>query len=202
MTPPVPGASGSAGIPDLSPCLLLNPAPGPSPYSRSGRWPTDRIAKAPVKIPAVCRRNRRSLEAVVIVTFLAMTRFAAGEQLPLKIYTTVDGLPSDRIRSILLDSRGFLWLGTEDGVSRFDGYGFTNLTTSERVTAKAAGAYATADPSGNGEGQTFICFANVTTDASCNATFGPLVFAVPPGQAIFTDGDQSREQHVRVRDGL
>lgn len=44
----------------------------------------------------------------------------------------------------------------------------------------------TADPSGNGEGRTFIGFANVTTDATCNASFGPLVFPVPPGQTIFT----------------
>ncbi len=43
-----------------------------------------------------------------------------------------------------------------------------------------------ADPSGNGEGQTFLGFANVTTDSACNASFGPLVFAVPPGQANFT----------------
>ncbi|MEO8431422.1 MAG: CSLREA domain-containing protein [Acidobacteriota bacterium] len=40
--------------------------------------------------------------------------------------------------------------------------------------------------SGNGEGKTFLGFAAVTTDASCNATFGPVVFAVPAGQAIFT----------------
>ncbi len=43
-----------------------------------------------------------------------------------------------------------------------------------------------ADPSGNGEGQTFLGFTNVTTDALCNANFGPLVFAVPPGQPIFS----------------
>jgi CSLREA domain-containing protein len=43
-----------------------------------------------------------------------------------------------------------------------------------------------AHPSGNGEGKTFIGFANVTTDGSCNASFGPLVFAVPPGQTIFS----------------
>jgi CSLREA domain-containing protein len=44
----------------------------------------------------------------------------------------------------------------------------------------------TADPSGNGEGQTFIGFANVTTDGTCNASFGPLVFTVPLGQTIFS----------------
>jgi CSLREA domain-containing protein len=43
-----------------------------------------------------------------------------------------------------------------------------------------------AHSSGNGEGKTFIGFANVTTDGTCNASFGPLVFAVPPGETIFT----------------
>jgi CSLREA domain-containing protein len=44
----------------------------------------------------------------------------------------------------------------------------------------------TANLSGNGEGQTFIGFANVTTNGTCNASFGPLVFAVPPGQTVFS----------------
>ncbi len=42
------------------------------------------------------------------------------------------------------------------------------------------------DPSGNGEGQTFLGFADVMTDPTCDVTFGPLTFAVPPGQTIFT----------------
>lgn len=45
---------------------------------------------------------------------------------------------------------------------------------------------AVCDAAGNGQGQTFIGTTNVTTDAGCNATFGPLVFPVSPGQAIFT----------------
>lgn len=45
---------------------------------------------------------------------------------------------------------------------------------------------ATADPSGHGEGQMFLGFANVTTNASCNVSFGPFTFAVPPGQTIFS----------------
>ncbi len=55
----------------------------------------------------------------------------AAEQLPLKSYTTVDGLPSDRVNCILRDSHGFLWFGTWDGISRFDGYGFENLTAAD-----------------------------------------------------------------------
>lgn len=39
---------------------------------------------------------------------------------------------------------------------------------------------------GYGQGQTFIGFTNVITDGSGNATFGPLVFAVPAGQALLT----------------
>lgn len=63
---------------------------------------------------------------------LAMSvRSACAEQLPLKIYTATSGLASDRIRCILSDSHGFLWFGTEDGISRFDGYGFTTDTLSD-----------------------------------------------------------------------
>ncbi len=47
-------------------------------------------------------------------------------------------------------------------------------------------ANAACDPTNNGEGQTYLGFTSVTTDVSCNASFGPLVFAAPPGQTIFT----------------
>jgi ligand-binding sensor domain-containing protein len=72
---------------------------------------------------------RESLLFSVLLPF--SIRPAPAEQLPLKIYTTADGLSSDRIHCILSDSHGFLWFGTEDGISRFDGYGFVNLTGRE-----------------------------------------------------------------------
>jgi hypothetical protein len=40
------------------------------------------------------------------------------------------------------------------------------------------------DPSGFGEGQTFLGSTTVTTDGSCSASFGPLSFPVPPGQLL------------------
>ncbi len=37
-----------------------------------------------------------------------------------------NGLPDDRIRTIFQDHKGFLWIGTMNGVSRYDGYTFKN----------------------------------------------------------------------------
>jgi ligand-binding sensor domain-containing protein/two-component sensor histidine kinase len=50
---------------------------------------------------------------------------ANSEQLPIRTYTTADGLAYDVVRRIVRDSRGFLWFCTAAGLSRFDGHGFT-----------------------------------------------------------------------------
>lgn len=39
-------------------------------------------------------------------------------------YKTEDGLSNDIVMSITQDSEGYMWFGTEDGLSRFDGYNF------------------------------------------------------------------------------
>ena len=54
-----------------------------------------------------------------------------AERLSVKVYTTADGLVSNRISRIIRDSRGFLWICTEEGLSKFDGYTFTNYTTEQ-----------------------------------------------------------------------
>ena len=47
-----------------------------------------------------------------------------AERLPLKSYSTHDGLPHNQVNRIVRDSRGFVWFCTADGLSRFDGYAF------------------------------------------------------------------------------
>ena len=42
-----------------------------------------------------------------------------------KTYTTKDGLSSDHVLSIHKDARGFMWIGTANGLNRFDGQEFT-----------------------------------------------------------------------------
>ncbi|MEJ2750388.1 MAG: two-component regulator propeller domain-containing protein, partial [Anaerolineae bacterium] len=39
--------------------------------------------------------------------------------------TTSDGLASAHVEVIFQDSRGFMWIGTRDGLNRYDGYHFT-----------------------------------------------------------------------------
>lgn len=52
------------------------------------------------------------------------------------------------------------------------------------------------DPLGNGEGQTFLGAATVTTDASCNASFGPLRFPFPSGQTTFSATATDRQNNT------
>src|SRR5271156_1756272 len=49
-----------------------------------------------------------------------------ASQMPVKVYTTADGLASNRVNKIVQDSHGYLWFCTQDGLSRFDGYSFTS----------------------------------------------------------------------------
>lgn len=50
-------------------------------------------------------------------------------------YTMDDGLAANRVYSILQDSCGFMWFGTDDGLSRFDGIKFKNYYLSEYINA-------------------------------------------------------------------
>jgi ligand-binding sensor domain-containing protein len=60
---------------------------------------------------------------------------ALGEELPLRIYTTADGLAGNTIDRIVRDSRGYLWFCTREGVSRFDGYQFRNFGADQGLPA-------------------------------------------------------------------
>ncbi|MEO3407691.1 histidine kinase [Mucilaginibacter sp. CAU 1740] len=49
----------------------------------------------------------------------------------LKNYSTPDGLPSSRVNYMMQDSKGFIWIATDKGVSRFDGQHFKNFTSAD-----------------------------------------------------------------------
>src|SRR5262249_7601768 len=55
----------------------------------------------------------------------------------IKTYTTADGLAHDHINRIVRDAHGYLWLATAEGLSRFDGYQFTNYTVDDGLPSRA-----------------------------------------------------------------
>lgn len=59
---------------------------------------------------------------------LVLCRFAAGAApyFYFKQLSQQDGLTQNSVRTIILDHKGFLWIGTKSGVSRFDYYEFKN----------------------------------------------------------------------------
>jgi len=53
------------------------------------------------------------------------------------IHTTGSGLVNDRILSIAQDLRGWMWFGTEGGLSGWDGTVYSNYTTAEGMSGNA-----------------------------------------------------------------
>jgi ligand-binding sensor domain-containing protein/signal transduction histidine kinase len=94
------------------------------------------------------------------MTFRAWLGFAAGvalamagsappasaERLAIRTFTASDGLPRDQVTALLADSRGFLWLGTQEGLARFDGVQFTLFGPAEGL--KNAAIYDLIEDSG------------------------------------------------------
>jgi len=61
-----------------------------------------------------------------------------AERLPIRVYTSADGLGSSFVSYLILDSRGFLWVCTRDGLSRFDGARFVTYQVRNKQTLSAA----------------------------------------------------------------
>ncbi|MGH7588631.1 MAG: ligand-binding sensor domain-containing protein, partial [Gemmatimonadota bacterium] len=79
------------------------------------------------------RRTIRHLlpPALAGLSLLAPGRPASAQQLPLRDFTSADGLAGDDVRTLLQDSRGFLWIGTTTGLSRFDGQEYRSYGAAE-----------------------------------------------------------------------
>src|SRR6266704_167264 len=75
---------------------------------------------------SVWQENRLLVRISFLLSLLlSMPAIVPAEQLPVRTYTTADGLPRDYVPRIVRDSHGFLWFCTGDGLSRFNGYEFT-----------------------------------------------------------------------------
>jgi ligand-binding sensor domain-containing protein/two-component sensor histidine kinase len=79
----------------------------------------------------------KRLGICVATLLLAAAPLLHAKRLPIRTYTTADGLARDHILCIVQDSHGFLWFCTAEGLSRFDGYTFTNYHTEQGLPGNA-----------------------------------------------------------------
>lgn len=70
------------------------------------------------------------LNPLLLSLFILITLpIKSGAQVPAhRLFTVFDGLAQQQVASLFKDSRGYLWVGTKGGVSRFDGVQFYNIT--------------------------------------------------------------------------
>jgi len=73
--------------------------------------------------------KKRVIELFVVIVLFCFfpMKISHAQSLPFLHFTTKDGLPSTSVRCIFQDSRGFLWIGTTHGLSRFNGIKFENF---------------------------------------------------------------------------
>lgn len=67
----------------------------------------------------------------LLVLLLVLLQATSGAQRLTRKLTIADGLPSNLIYNILQDQKGFLWVATDNGVTRYDGNNFKVFTTED-----------------------------------------------------------------------
>jgi ligand-binding sensor domain-containing protein len=90
-----------------------------------------------VKLPRCCAA---AILCVVALSRPTLAERSATDEVPLgqsrfRVFAGDDGLRNLVILAIAQDDNGFLWLGTEDGVYRFDGERFTHFSSEDGLSS-------------------------------------------------------------------
>lgn len=81
-------------------------------------------------------RNFSLLYSLVCLLIAGWQQPLFSQVLPFDFYTIEDGLPSNWINCIYQDSRGYMWIATEEGVAVFDGVAFKIYNVADGIPDK------------------------------------------------------------------
>jgi len=114
-------------------------------------------------------------------------------------YTTKDGLPTNYVYGVVEDDEGYIWAYTENGMAKFDGYGFQHFSTKDGLSGNDV-VYALKDDKGkiwlqiyNGK-PAYIFGDSVTTITDENCTGmrlieGKIYYGCYGGTLIYNSND-------------
>src|SRR5882757_11091325 len=87
-------------------------------------------------------QGRKLLIGLALWSVVSIARAAIdASPLILEHLTTADGLPQGTVFATLQDSQGFVWLGTEDGLVRYDGHELLRYAYSRSARSGLPGNY-------------------------------------------------------------
>ena len=77
---------------------------------------------------------------IVLLCFLLFPALAQGQQLFFDQFSVSEGLAQSTVYRVIQDSRDIFWLGTQAGVTKFDGLEFVNYTAGDGLAANGVRA--------------------------------------------------------------
>jgi ligand-binding sensor domain-containing protein/signal transduction histidine kinase len=84
------------------------------------------------RIPAILATTRRRILGAMIAAMLAAADEGrgAGTDFSSRVWQMEDGLPHNIVQAIAQTADGYLWVGTREGLARFDGFRFERIDVS------------------------------------------------------------------------
>lgn len=91
----------------------------------------------PGRVRSRARRVARVGGYATVLGCVSLRLFGATPPLPnyfIRVWQTEDGLPQNAVTAVVQTQEGYLWLGTYDGLARFDGASFTVFESDQKNT--------------------------------------------------------------------
>jgi signal transduction histidine kinase/ligand-binding sensor domain-containing protein len=91
------------------------------------------------------------MRLLCLLISLILVQYAHTQE-PLRVFSTRNGLSQNTATCIYQDRKGFLWIGTQDGLNRYDGYQFKHFKHNPEDSTSISDQFITAIcEDGNGE---------------------------------------------------
>ena len=129
---------------------------------------------------------------------LALAAVSQAQRLPIQFYGAAEGLKNLSVHDVVQDSTGFLWLGTENGVFRFDGSLFVEYGMASGLPSNFA-----FDLCASPRGRVWVASARglaVLDGARFRAVPMPAGFELEPGRVLSCA--QEEKLYAATRQGL
>ena len=83
----------------------------------------------------------RASKTIVLIFLLFLSLGISAQRFDFTHYSVSDGLSQSVVKCIFQDSEGYIWIGTQDGLNKFDGKTFTKYRKSPADTNSISGSW-------------------------------------------------------------